>query len=197
MKQLQRIIIFIVVLMIFFGVGYNYCFSQKPSLASPSSGNFKENEKSVTELLTVLPYFEDFSSGVLPDGWSIETTTGSPDWQIGNFSNGLSPVGTYAPYAYLPVDRNNAVTSALITHAFDFTIYTDINISFAHKYVRHNNGSASLSYSLNGGASWSNIMQWSSSVSQETYTSNIISHLAGQPSAIFRFLHVYNGGGKC
>ncbi|NOQ26760.1 MAG: S8 family serine peptidase [Bacteroidales bacterium] len=139
-----------------------------------------------------LPYEKDFSNGQMPLCWDIFDNDGSGQvWQFGTISGVTFGTGNYA---YLDSDGyglTNSQNSDLVTHTFDFSDFVDVNLSFTH-YYKHvtSKSSATVSYSLNNGASWIEIQQWTASTSNPDYFDQIMNDLDGQSEVKFKFNYI-------
>ncbi|MFU8844083.1 MAG: S8 family serine peptidase [Bacteroidales bacterium] len=136
-----------------------------------------------------IPFSEDFNNVVnyLPC-W---TNAGSTPWKIGTFAEGLT--GTTGYYAWVKIIGNVAANAYMISPHFDFSNVTNVQIGFKHRY-NHSGSSAAISYSLNGGNTWTVINTWTSNIGTVTF-SQTIAALAGQPSVLFRWSLDFPGGG--
>lgn len=133
------------------------------------------------------PYFEDFDEGELPTCWSIETSTGS-GWQItDNFSCWAEFPNLSAPYA--GICASSANTSSLISQSFDFTDHIAIQLSFKHRF-RWTSGvsqSGKLYYSTNGGSTWTEIQEWTSTTSDPATFSETLVDLNDESNVKFKW----------
>jgi hypothetical protein len=120
--------------------------------------------------LSVSGLFENFSSGTLPPGWSITNSSGDggQPWSI--FS-GADPCGAFpgnetggsGPYALVNSNCDGFVTddTNLITPSVDTSAVASPIVRFNTDYVDCCGSVADVDVSINGGASWSNIAEWS------------------------------------
>jgi subtilisin family serine protease len=137
------------------------------------------------------PFTEDFnSSASLPECWSIVDNEGNGQiWQIGTFQYRVS--GSSGNVAYLnsaSYGQGNSQNSDLISPTFDFSNMTDVHLSFRHYFRQFNSTStASLHYSIDGGASWVNIQTWTSSTSNPSIFNQLMTALDGHPSVRFKW----------
>ncbi len=139
-----------------------------------------------------LPYSESFNGPGVPDCWSSNSISGGLNWQQGSFNGGLSGSNNYI---YARATGNNAQSADLISPSFDFSNYSGVNLQFTH-YYNHFRSSATLSYSTNGGSSWTTIQTWNSSTSNPTAFDQTIAGLAGQSDVILRWRFTFDGGGS-
>jgi len=143
---------------------------------------------------TVFPFLEDFT-GVIscPNCWEIIDHEGNNQvWQFGSF---ISPYGdnfnTNGNYVYLNSDgygEGNSQNVDLISPMFDFSGYNNINLSFIHFFRRYDpSETASISYSLNNGSSWTQIQQWNNTTSNAATFNQTISALANESQVKFKW----------
>ncbi|MBE0661527.1 MAG: DUF2341 domain-containing protein [Bacteroidales bacterium] len=129
-----------------------------------------------------LPFSENFNtSDNLPTDWIITDHQGSGQiWQIGR---GGSMNGTVGNYAYLNSDAygsGNSQNTDLISPIIDCSGFNSITLSFSHYFRQYIYSTASLAYSTNGGQSWSNIQQWTQTISNPTFFSIVVPELDNQ-----------------
>ena len=140
-----------------------------------------------------LPFSEDFSEGHLPDCWSNVDHEGNG--QVWSFDNpGGRSINTSTAgngFAILDSDHygsGNSQDADLITPPFDFYNYEDINLSFEHYFRSYSGSSATLSYSIDGGISWTILETWTASTSNaETYSQDVSAEVAGRSSVKFKW----------
>lgn len=141
---------------------------------------------------TVFPNTQDFNASTnCPDCWSIKDNQGNGQvWQFGTVTGGLT--GSTGNYAYLNSDAygsGNTQNTDLISPTFDFSGYTSVNLTFKHYFRRYSTGeTATLSYSLNNGSTWTQIQQWTNASTTNPATFNqTIGALANQPLVKFKW----------
>ncbi|MDD3876586.1 MAG: S8 family serine peptidase [Bacteroidales bacterium] len=127
------------------------------------------NFTTLCETITLFPYIQAFDASTsCPTCWSVFDNQGNGQvWQFGTFTGKVS--GSAGNVAYLNSDgygTGNSQNSDLISTTFDFSGYTNVNLSFKH-YYRHYASTATLYYSTNNGTSWTQVQQWTA-----TFTSN-------------------------
>ena len=141
--------------------------------------------------VTVLPFTENFNASTsLPPCWVITDHTGNGQvWQFGTHANGLT--GTTGNYAFLNSDAygsGGTQNTDLITPRLDLTFYTDVALSFTHYFLQYfNYSTATLSYSINDGATWVQIQQWINSTSNPASFNQVIPAVAGQSHVRFKW----------
>jgi hypothetical protein len=139
-----------------------------------------------------IPFSEDFSSGILPYGWSVDDHIGIGQiWEFGVIpSTPILPVLT-GNYAYLNSDtygNGNTQNTDLISPVFDFSKYTHVVLSFDH-YFRYNAPStAQLFYSRNNGVDWIMIQDWpGGTTNPANFSLDLTSAVAGYSHVIFKW----------
>lgn len=138
------------------------------------------------------PYTQDFSSGSLPTCWSNEDNDGGGQiWQFNNpGSVTFNSTSNGNGFAILDSDNYGSGDSQdadLISPLFDFSGQSNISLEFEH-YYRHTSGSsATLSYSIDGGTTWTTINSWTSSTSNAATFSQVIPAVAGQSAVKFKW----------
>ncbi len=146
------------------------------------------------------PLAESFGSGTLPNCWEItDNNSSGQTWTIGSITGYTS---TYlpsltAPYAYLNSDAygsGKSQNSDLITPVLDLSGSSSVNLSFQH-YYRHYAGSAvTLSYSVNGGSSWTAIQSWSANSANPATFNQTIAAVAGKSQVRFKWNYTGSWG---
>jgi hypothetical protein len=141
------------------------------------------------------PYSEDFSSGRLPDCWSIEDHEGNG--QVWSFNNpegrNINTTTNKNGFAIIDSDyfgSGNTQNCDLISPEFDFTLETDktVMVKFEHYFDHYYPDSASFSYTIDHGVSWILVKRWTSDTPNPgIFIQNFTSTLAGQPSVIFKW----------
>jgi hypothetical protein len=141
--------------------------------------------------ITSFPYTVDFSSSDIPLCWDNIDNDGSGQiWQFGTISGVTFGDGAYA---YLDSDgygMTNTQNADLVSHTFDFSNYENVSLSFEHYYKHVGESSATLSYSIDNGASWSQIQQWTADTGNPTQFSEVLSAVDGQSQVKFKFNYI-------
>jgi uncharacterized repeat protein (TIGR02543 family) len=148
--------------------------------------------------LSVLPFSEDFNATtLLPTCWqNVDHQGNAQVWQFGTHANGLT--GTTGNYAYLNSDaygQGNSQNADLVTPLLDLSAYTDVTLSFTHYFLQYQASStATLSYSLDNGISWTQIQQWTSTTTNPATFSQVIPALDGQSQVRFKWNYTGSWG---
>jgi len=172
--------------------------------ATNANGNDTEIK---TDLITVidcgdlsLPFSEDFSDGSLPNCWTIVDNQGNGQvWQFNNPANRTINTATASNgFAILDSDNygvGNSQNADLITPSLDLSSYTSVNLTFQHYYYHYTGSSANLSYSINGGSTWTTIQTWTASTANAaTFSQDLTSQVAGQSNVRFRWKYTGSYG---
>ena len=139
------------------------------------------------------PYTQDFSSGALPSCWSIVDKL--ENGQVWTFNNpkGREIYTTTSANGFVIIDSDyygdgNSQNSDLISPVFDFTGYTNISLEFEHYYNEGWGSTATISYSLDNGASWNLINNWTtSSLNPEAFSLDLSAELSGQSQVLLKW----------
>lgn len=143
-----------------------------------------------------IPVAEDFSDGTLPFCWqNIDNQGNGQVWQFNNPGNW--PINTASGsngFAILDSDtygNGNSQNADLVTPLLDFTGYTSVNLSFEHYFRQYTSSTGTLSYSINGGNTWTVIQTWTSNTANAaTFDQDMSGQLAGQANVKFKWNYV-------
>jgi hypothetical protein len=130
-----------------------------------------------------LPFTQNFNASTsLPVAWQNKDNQGSGQvWQFGTHTSGLS--GADGNYAYLNSDAygsGNTQNADLITPTIDMSGYSSITLTFKHYFRSYSGTSATLSYSLNGGSSWTTVQSFTATTANPATFSQVMTAFAGQ-----------------
>ena len=160
-------------------------------------------DKTVTaEYTTVytLPYTQNFEGTELPEDWeNVDNAGDDMVWefkaQAGKYTK-VSLSGSTPNSAILDSDSYGSGGSQdadLISPTFDLTTYSAVYLSFNHHFKSNYGSSATLSFSINGGA-WVEIQHWiSTTVNPEAFDRNI-TDVIGQKNVRFKWTYVGSWG---
>ncbi len=143
------------------------------------------------EMVATLPFYENFDASTnLPSGWQIIDNQGNGQvWQFGTHTDGLT--GSTGNYAYLNSDAygsGNSQNTDLVTPLIDMTGATNVNLSFNHYFRYYDPSTVTLSYSINGGSTWTQIQSWTSTDTANPLAfDQIIAAVAGQSEVKFKW----------
>jgi len=142
-----------------------------------------------------LPFTEDFSDGVIPPCWkNIDNSVNGHVWQFNNpggwtinTSTGANGCAILDSYTYgNPVKKN----ADLITPLLDLSAYTSVNVFYEHyfRYFGPNSGWGRLYYSINDGATWTQLGSTiSSSLNGADISIDATTQVAGQSRVRFKW----------
>jgi secreted trypsin-like serine protease len=141
-------------------------------------------------VISSLPYNEGFSGTTTPSCWSVTDNQGNGQvWKFGTVSSGLS--GASGNYAYLNSDgygSGNTQNSDLVSPTFNFTGYSTVTLNFKHYFRQYNTVStATLSYSLDNGATWTQVQQFTATTANPATFSQQISAVANKNNVKFKW----------
>jgi hypothetical protein len=133
-----------------------------------------------------MPFAEDFSDGALPLCWqNIDNVGNGQVWQFNNPGSQVIHTPTAANgFAILDsyhYGLGNSQNADLVSPALDLSAYYTVSISFNHYFAGYPGSSGTLSYSINGGNTWTVIQTWTSSGNGVNWSMDMTSQLAGQP----------------
>jgi len=138
------------------------------------------------------PFSETFVSPWLPECWSLVDRRGNNQvWRVGKL-NSVSPMPLLdGNYAYINSDEYGSAgiqDADLISAVIDCSAYADISLSFQHFFNADLNSTGEVSYSTNGGISWTSLHTFTatSATNPETYSVNI-PEASGKAKVMFRW----------
>lgn len=144
-------------------------------------------------IIDSLPFAETFETEALPGCWTVVDNQGDGEvWEIGTFASGIS--GATSNYAYINSDgygSGHIQNTDLISPVFDFTYYTNINLSFTH-YYRHYQSTAEVSYSTDGGNTWNSIEVFTADSENPANASYDLTQLNHESSVQFKWTYTGN-----
>jgi len=160
--------------------------------ATNSTGTSYGNDLTFATLCGVftLPFSEPFNNTTIPSCWSQIDNVGAGNiWQFGTITGTGAPVLT-GNYAYLNSDAiGSGVTenADLISPMLDMTGYTNVTLGFSHYFRYYSPSTGTLSYSINGGTTWTTIQTWTASSANPAAFSQVIAAVANQPQVKFKW----------
>jgi M6 family metalloprotease-like protein len=168
-----------------------------------SFGDFQLAESSTCGTLT-LPFTEAFDGTTIPGCWgSFDYQGNGQNWKFGtttSFGDG-TPNLTEGNYAFLNSYANgvgNTQNADLITPTIDMSGFSLVNIQFDyfHQYWSGTDASASLSYSVDDGLTWTPIHQWTSTSANPATFNQDVPAIAGQSHVKIKWNYsaTYGGG---
>ncbi|MBW6515926.1 MAG: S8 family serine peptidase [Candidatus Cloacimonetes bacterium] len=153
----------------------------------------------ITDYISIpLPISEVFDEiDTKPYFWEIIDHQGNGQvWDFGTISNGLT--GTTGNYAFLNSNAygsGSSQNSDLITPILDLTNYYDLIVSFTHYFRHSTNSTATFSYSIDNGNTWSTISTWTGSSSPNpAYFSQAVLQVLGHSEVRFKWNYTGTGG---
>ena len=144
-----------------------------------------------------LPFSESFTNTTIPTCWSQVDHQGNGQiWQFGVITSAGHPNLT-GNYAYLNSDAYGSGSSQnadLLSPVLNCTTFNNITLQFNHYFQAYSGSSGTLSYSINGGSSWTTIQTFTSSTSNPAAFNQVIAAAANQPSVQFRWNYIGSFG---
>jgi hypothetical protein len=147
-----------------------------------------------------LPYNVDFADSTLPacwkniDNWGLGQTWvfDNPNSRPVNTASAGNGFAILDSYGYGPGYSQNA---DLITPLLDLSAYTTVNLYFQHWFYYQTPSTGRLFYSINGGATWTQITYWSSTTTNPAiYNQDVTSFVAGQSRVRFKWSYTATYG---
>ena len=169
--------------------------------ATSANGTYYGSDISFTTICpnSTLPFTESFSTTSLPSCWSqVDNQASGQVWQFGTITTqSPNPILT-GNYAFLNSDAygsGNFQNADLITPTLDLTGYATVTLAFSHYFLSYTGSSATVSYSINNGSTWTVIATYSAtSATNPTNFSQAIAAVAGQPLVKFKWNYTGNWG---
>ena len=143
----------------------------------------------------MIPFSEDFSDGTLPDCWSNIDNIGNGQVWMFNNPGGVVLNSTTGSNGFAVLDSDfygagNSQNADLITPELDLSTFTSVNLTFQHDFVGYTGSSGTLSYTTNGGSTWTTIQTWTTTGGLATFNQDMTSALAGQASVRIRWKYI-------
>jgi lysyl endopeptidase len=141
---------------------------------------------------SILPFSENFTSGILPSCWSqIDHQGNSQLWAFGVMTGQTPNPALNGNYAYLNSDgfgAGNTQNADLVTPMLDLTGYSSVTLQFSHYFNSYTGSSGTLSYSINNGSTWTQVQQFTTtSPTNPTVFNQTIAAVAGQSQVKFKW----------
>jgi PKD repeat protein len=139
------------------------------------------------------PLEEDFSERALPLCWTIVDHVGNGQvWHFNNPNNWpINTTTAYNGFAMLDSDHfggGNNQNTDLVTPLLDLSDYVTVNLAFEHYFKEWSGSSGTLSYSINGGSTWSAIQTWTAETANaEAFSQDVSTLVAGHAAVQFKW----------
>lgn len=141
----------------------------------------------------ILPYSEDFSEGALPSCWlNVDHAGNGQVWQFNN-PGGITVNTTTAGNGFAILDSDNygsgnSQNADMVTPVMNFSAYTSVILTFQHYFRSYSGSSGTLSYSVNGGNTYTTIQTWTvTSDNAATFSQDLSAQVAGQAQVRFKW----------
>jgi len=162
--------------------------------ATNSAGTWYGNDITFTTLCGIysLPFNEPFTATTIPSCWTQVDHQGSGQvWQFGTITGGSPNPNLSGNYAFLNSDgygSSGSQNADLVSPVIDCSAYTSVTLQFSHYFKSYAGSSGTLSYTVNGGASWTTLQTFTTTSAANPATYNqVIAAAAGQSSVQFRW----------
>jgi hypothetical protein len=169
------------------------------SLTSTAGGNSdsetKTNFINVTDCgYLMLPFKVNFADSTLPACWKNVDNVGIGQvWRFDNPAGRIiNTTSDTNGFAILDSDFFGAgytQMADLITPTLDLSAYSTVNVYFEHYYYHYTGSWARFYYSINNGASWSQLGYWNTSTTNPAYFNQAVSQVAGQSNVRFKWTY--------
>ena len=161
--------------------------------ATNTNGTVYGDDLTFTTLCGIysLPFTENFTGTTLPSCWSQVDHQGNGQvWQFGTITGTDAPILT-GNYAFLNSDgyaSGNSQNADLISPVINCTGLTNITLAFSHYFKEYSAETGTLSYSINGGTTWTTIQTFTTtSATNPIAFSQVIAGASGQAQVQFRW----------
>lgn len=161
--------------------------------ATNSFGTWYGNDLQFTTLCAyyALPFTESFNNTTIPSCWSqVDHQANGEIWLFGTITGYTGPPALNGNYAYLCsrcYGSGQSQNADLITPVLDCSAYNTVTLAFNHYFRQGGGGSGTLSYSIDGGTTWTTIQTWTTSTSNPATFSQTIAGAANQAQVKFRW----------
>jgi hypothetical protein len=140
-------------------------------------------------------YTQDFSSGTLPDCWSVFDSLKTENiWTFNNPGNRtITTTSNLNGFAIIDSDEygnENTQNCDLISPVFDFTNYATVELKFEHFLDTYPGSMGTLLYSTDNGYNWVTYQTWINMSDTETFTANLSAELAGKSQVMFKWNYI-------
>ena len=162
--------------------------------ATNGNGTFYGEDLTFTTACGIytLPFNETFPTTTIPACWSqVDHQNNGQIWQFGVITGQSPNPNLTGNYAYLNSDAygsGNSQNADLVSPLLDLTGYTAVNLQFSHYFLAYTGSSGTLSYSINGGSTWTVIQTYTTTSSTNPATFNqAVNAVAGQSQVKFKW----------
>jgi len=174
--------------------GTTYYYKAWSNVSGTYSSGIERNATTDCSFVSTFPYTENFTTAIQPNCWTQVDHAGNGQiWKFGTFTETeVSNASLTGNYAYLNSDNYGSGFTQnvdLITPLFDFKNQTNIILSFNHYYVHYAGSSATLSYSIDNGANWTQIQQWTATTTANpaVFSQDVTAQVAGSSQVLFKW----------
>jgi PKD repeat protein len=143
------------------------------------------------------PVAEDFSEKQLPVCWSnIDHIGNGQVWQFIDSPPkwGINTATAYNGIAIVDSDTYGAGGSQntdMVTPSLDLSAYSTVNLYFQHWFRQYSSSTGTLSYSINGGSTWTSLQTWTSDTENPAiYNQDVTSQVAGHAQVKFKWNYI-------
>ena len=162
--------------------------------ATNGNGTFYGNELSFSTqcMVSTLPFSEGFATTSIPGCWSqVDHQGNAQTWQFGTITNQTPNPNLNGNYAFLNsggYGAGNIQNADLVSPVIDCSAFTNVTLQFNHYFKAYTGTSGTLSYSSDGGATWTTIQVFTTTSATNPATYNtVVAGAAGKPQVNFRW----------
>ena len=182
---------------------YHYKIWAKEDVTPTYTTGTTTLESTLCDAITSFPYINDFVGNALPSCWENIDNDGSGQvWEFNNpGARTFASTTTGNGFAILDSDNygsGNSQDADMVSPTFDFTNYTSITLSFEHYFRSYSSSSAAISYSLDGGSTWTQLDLWTADEGTETnpalFSQDLTTQLEGESNVKFKWNYTGSWG---
>ncbi len=162
--------------------------------ATNGTGTWYGSDVQFTTICSIftLPFSESFTNTTLPSCWSQADNQGNGElWAFGVITPTPSPNPLLTGnYAYLNSDgygSGNSQNADLISPTLDLSGYSSVTLQFSHFFRSYSGSTGTVAYSINNGATWTQLQQFTATTANPASFSQVIAAAAGQPQVRFKW----------
>ena len=169
--------------------------------ATNSNGTYYGNDLTFRSqcVASALPFSEGFAAASIPDCWSqVDHQGNGQTWQFGVISSQTPLPNLTGNYAFLNSGGYGAgftQNADLVSPVIDCSTFGNVTLQFNHYFKAYTGTSGTLSYTNNGGTTWTTIQTFTTtSATNPAAFSMVIPGVAGFAQVMFRWNYTGTNG---